>query len=265
MQPRQKQTVTEARDLVWDRPVPARRPAPGPLTRERIVRAAVALADKRGLEGVSLRKVAAKLNVGPMRIYAYTSTKEGLLDLMVDDVYREIAETPPVRSDWRDALRSIARRTRKAAKRHTWFVDLLGGRAHLGPNALAHLEGSLAALAGTRGFEDIDTALHALRIVNAYVVGAIRGEASELRAELQTGMSKSAWQEATWPYLERAIATGRFPMIAKVVKEAHHPSPDAAFETGLEWVIDGIAAALMKHQRGEPQEAKSRSRSSASK
>jgi AcrR family transcriptional regulator len=261
MRPRQKPTVTEPRDLVWDRPVPAKRPAPGPLTRERIVRAAVALADKRGLEGVSLRKVAAKLNVGPMRIYGYTSTKEGLLELMVDAVYGEIAEPPPIRLEWRDALRSVARRTREAAKSHTWFVDLLGGRVHLGPNALAHLEGSLAGLARNRGFADIDTALQALRIVNAYVVGAIRGEATELRAELQTGMNESAWQEATWPYLERVIATGRFPMIAKVVTEARHPSPDAAFETGLEWVIDGIAAALVKHERGKPQEARSRSRS----
>jgi len=258
MPPRHKLAVPEARDLVWDRPAPLKRPVPGPLTRERIVRAAVSLADKQGLEGVSLRKVAARLNVGPMRIYGYTSTKEGLLELMVDAVYGEIAESEPARVDWRDALRSIARRTRAAAKKHVWLVDLLGGRAHLGPNALAHLEGSLAALAGTRGFEDVDTVLQALRTVNAYAIGAIRGEASELRAELQTGMNRSAWQDAAWPYLERVIATGRFPMLAKVVKEAHHPSADAAFETGLEWVIDGIAAALVKNKRGAPRDAKSR-------
>jgi AcrR family transcriptional regulator len=246
MPPRQKPTATASSDLVWDRPEPVKRPAPGPLTRERIVRAAIAIADKKGLEGVSLRKVAAKLKAGPMRLYGYTSTKEGLLELMVDAVYGEIAETEPIRGGWREALRSIAHRTREAAKRHEWFADLLGGRVHLGPSALAHLEASLAALGRTRGFEDVDANMQALGTVNAYVIGAIRGEASELRAELQSGMTEPEWQGATWPYLQRMIATGRFPMIERVVKEARHPSSDEAFERGLECVLDGIAAGLAR-------------------
>ncbi len=57
-------------------------------------------------------------------------------------------------------------------------------------------------------------------------------------------MNESDWQAASWPYLERVIATGRFPMIAKVVSEATHPSSDVTFERGLECVIEGIAAGL---------------------
>jgi AcrR family transcriptional regulator len=239
-------TGAEPHEIVWDQPLPSKRPAPAPLTRTRIVRAAVAIADKEGLENVSLRKVAAKLDAGPMRLYGYTSTKEGLLELMVDAVYGEIAHEAPVRGGWRDALRSIAHRTREAAGRHPWFVDLLGGRLHLGPNALAHVEASLAAVSGPRGLGDIDSALEALHTVNAYVIGAIRGEASELRAQAQSGLSEAEWQDATWPYLQRMIATGRYPMIEKVVRDARHPSPDAAFEKGLEWVIAGIAAGLGK-------------------
>src|SRR6478609_10860740 len=91
--------------LVWERTEPARRPAPGPLSRERIVVAAIAIADKDGLAEVSLRKVAAKLNAGPMRLYTYTSTKDGLLELMVDAIYGEIAVKDLVSGDWRGTLR----------------------------------------------------------------------------------------------------------------------------------------------------------------
>src|SRR3954470_7489203 len=115
MPPRQKSPVATATPaapgaLVWERTEPVHRPTPGPLSRERIVRAAIAIADKEGLAEVSLRKVAAKLNAGPMRLYTYTSTKEGLLELMVDSIYGEIAGKAPARGDWRKTLRSIADR-----------------------------------------------------------------------------------------------------------------------------------------------------------
>lgn len=231
---------------VWERPEPVKRPAPSPLSRERIVRAAIALADSEGLAAVSLRKVAAKLNAGPMRLYGYTETKEGLLELMVDAVYGEMAAAGPLRGAWRDVLHAMAHRTRQAAKKHPWFIDLLGGRQHLGPHALAHSEATLAALSGLPGFEDIDVVLQAIRTVHAYVVGAIQSEASEMRAEAESGMDERAWQDASWPYLQRMLATGQYPTIAKVVAEARHPPADVRFERGLECVLDGIAARLAR-------------------
>ena len=79
--------------LVWERPEPPDRPALAPLSRERIVRAAIGLADADGLEAVSLRKVAAALDVGPMRLYGYIASKDELFELMVDAVYAEILPT----------------------------------------------------------------------------------------------------------------------------------------------------------------------------
>jgi AcrR family transcriptional regulator len=245
MAARQKPPATGAA-LIWDRPEPRSRPAPGPLSRDRIVRAAIAIADAEGLASVSLRKVGAALEAGPMRLYNYVSTKEELLELMVDAVYGEMSSAGPIRGDWREALRSIAHCTRRAAGEHKWFIDLLGGRPHLGPNALAYLEASLAALSDTPGFEGIDAVMRAVRTVNAYVVGSIRIEASELRAELESGMDKTGWQMATWPYIQRVIATGRFPTIAKVVRDAIHPSPDVVFDQGLDCVLDGIGARISR-------------------
>jgi AcrR family transcriptional regulator len=228
--------------LLWERSEPVVRPAPSPLSREKIVRAAIAIAGSDGLAAVSLRKVGASLDAGPMRLYGYLSTKEELLDLMVDAVYGEIVSAGPIDGDWRDIFRTIAQRIRRACHEHPWFGDLLGGRPHLGPNALAMLEASLAALNRVSGFDDIDVAMRATGTVNAYVIGAVRIESSDLKS----GMNKAEWQKLWWPYLERVIATGRFPMLTKVVRDASHPSPDSVFDAGLETVLDGLAAQLQR-------------------
>jgi AcrR family transcriptional regulator len=217
-----------------------------PLTRQRIVHAAIMIADDEGLAALSLRKVAAKLKAMPMRLYTYTSTKDGLLELMVDAVYGEIAAADHARGDWRRALGTIAQRTRRAASKHPWFVDLFGGRPHQGPNALAHLEACFAALDGVPRFEDIDVVMQAVQTVNAFVIGAVRSEMSERRAETQSGLTKKQWQLASAAYMARALATGRYPMLARVIRDAKHPSPDAVFEEGLECVLDGIAARIAR-------------------
>ncbi|MGW2100089.1 TetR/AcrR family transcriptional regulator [Streptomyces olivaceoviridis] len=223
---------------VWDRPEPANRPVP--LDRERIVAAAITLADEGGLEAVSLRKVAARLNAGPMRLYGYISTKEELFDLMVDEVYAEILpEAQP--GDWREALRVLAHRTRQAALRHEWLADLLGRRPALGPNGLAVTEATLAAL---DGLTDIDTVMRAVEIVSAYFTGAIRREITNLRAERATGLSKRDWQRAHGPHVTRMLATGRFPALAKAVYDGTDVDAEESFETGLDWVLDAVAAKL---------------------
>ncbi|MBB4919829.1 TetR/AcrR family transcriptional regulator [Streptosporangium saharense] len=226
---------------VWDRPEPPTRPAP--LDRERIVAAAVALADEGGLEAVSLRKVAARLDVGPMRLYGYISTKEELFDLMVDEVHAEILpEERP--GDWREALRGHAHRTRRAALRHEWLADLLGGRPALGPNALAVSEATLSAFDGRT---DIDVVMRAVETVSAYFTGAIRREVADLRAERATGLSKDEWQRASGPYLTRMLDTGRFPALARLVHDGTDVDAETSFSTGLDWILDAVAAKL-----GEP-------------
>ncbi|MFF7445522.1 MULTISPECIES: TetR/AcrR family transcriptional regulator C-terminal domain-containing protein [unclassified Streptomyces] len=223
---------------VWDRPEPPTRPVP--LDRERIVAAAVALADEGGLEAVSLRKVAARLDAGPMRLYGYISTKDELFDLMVDAVQAEIVpEEQP--ADWRDALRELAHRTRAAALRHPWLADLLGGRPALGPNGLAVAEATLSAL---DGLADIDTVMRAVETVSAYVTGAIRREIANLRAEQATGLSKHDWQRANGPHVTRMLATGRFPALSKAVHDGADVDAETTFTTGLDWVLDAVAAKL---------------------
>ncbi|MET8044005.1 TetR/AcrR family transcriptional regulator [Micromonospora sp. NPDC005215] len=225
---------------VWDRPEPPHPPVP--LDREQIVAAAIALADEGGLEAVSLRKVAARLNAGPMRLYGYISTKDELLDLMVDEVHGEILPGGQP-GDWRETLRVLAHRTRQAALRHEWLADLLGGRPTLGPNGLAVTEAKLAAL---DGLADIDTVLRAAETVSAYLIGAIRREIANRRAERATGLSKREWQRASGPHVTRMLATGRFPALAKAVHDGAEVNAEASFATGLDWVLDAVAAKLTR-------------------
>jgi AcrR family transcriptional regulator len=225
--------------LVWERPEPPERPVPVPLNRERIVRAAIRLADADGLDAVSLRKVAAALDVGPMRLYGYIDSKEELLDLMVDAVYAEIR---PAGDGWREVLRSHAEAVRRAVHKHEWLADLLGGRPQLGPHALANGETVVAAL----GEVGVDATMPVAAAVNAYVTGAVRREIAERRAERATGMDQRAWQAARGPYLVRAFATGRFPALETVVRDAAHLNADETFRVGLDCLLDGIEARLSR-------------------
>ncbi|MFH8442002.1 TetR/AcrR family transcriptional regulator [Streptomyces sp. NPDC018026] len=225
---------------VWDRPEPPHRPVP--LDRGRIVAAAIALADEGGLAAVSVRKVAARLDAGPMRLYGFISTKDELFDLMVDAVYAEIL--PEERAgDWREALGALAHRTRQAALRHPWLADLLGGRPALGPNGLAVAEATLAAL---DGLADVDTAMRAVETVSAYFTGAVRREIADLRAERATGLSKPEWQRAHGPHLTRMLATGRYPALARAVHDGTHVGAEESFTAGLDWVLDAVAVRLAR-------------------
>lgn len=214
----------------------ASKAGPSPLSRDAIVATAIQLADREGLEAVSLRNVAGALDARAMRLYTHIESKEALLELMIDAVYGEL-EHPPA-GDWREALRVLAQSLRAAAARHPWFIGLLGGRPNLGVHAFAHLEACLAAL----DFADIDDALEALRIVRSYAIGAIQGEASELAS----GQDVADWQKATWAHVQQMLATGRYPMVERVVREATHP--EDTFERGLERVLAGIGAGLQERR-----------------
>lgn len=226
---------------IWERPEPPSRPAPAALSRAAIVRTAIEIADAGGLAGVSLRRVAAALDAGPMRLYGYLSTKDELLDLMADEVYGEI-ELPADPPSPRAALHDLAHATRRAALRHEWFVDLLGGRPHTGPHALAYLEAMLAAARRIPAYGHIDQVLQATGTLQAYLLGAVRAEITELRSERTSGLTKTEWQTSTGPYMERMLATGRFPTLTEAVADATHPAPAVGFEIGLNQVLDGIGA-----------------------
>jgi AcrR family transcriptional regulator len=226
---------------VWERPEPGPRAAPVPLSREKIAATAIRLADAHGLDGLSVRKIAKELGVGPMRLYDYVINRSELLDLMVDAVYAQIAEVGR-HSEWRATVLAIAHATRDAALDHEWFSDLLGGRPHLGPHALAVGESTAAALSQAPGARDIDDLQRTLGALNAFLVGALRREITERRTARSTGTDEPTFQASLGPYLTRMFKSGRYPTIARLVIDATHLNAEETFNHNLTTVLDGITS-----------------------
>ncbi|WP_239164700.1 TetR/AcrR family transcriptional regulator [Actinoplanes palleronii] len=224
---------------VWERPEPQARAAPVPLSRAKIAATAVRLADAHGLDELSVRKLAKELGVGPMRLYDYVTNRAELLELMVDAVYGEIAGAGRD-PEWRATVVAIARTTRTVALDHEWFSDLLGGRPHLGPHALAVGESTAAALSRAPGVRGIDDLQQVLGTLNAFLIGALRREVTERRTARATGADESAWQRGLGPYLTRMLDTGRYPTIARLVVDGAHLDPAETFDRGLAAILDGV-------------------------
>jgi AcrR family transcriptional regulator len=224
---------------IWERPEPQPRAAPVPLSREKIATAAIRLADAHGLDGLSVRKIAKELGVGPMRLYDYVTNRAELLDLMIDSVYAQIAAVAG-HAEWRATVLAVAHATRGAALEHEWFSDLLGGRPHLGPHALAVGETTAAALSQAPGVRGVDDLQRTLAALNAFLIGALRREVTERRTARSTGTDESAFQASLGPYLTRMFATGRYPTIARLVIEGAHLNAEETFSRNLTTVLDGI-------------------------
>ena len=227
---------------IWTRLAeePAARPR---VTRDVIVDAAIALADAEGLSAVSIRRVAAALETRPMSLYSHIERKDDLIDLMIDRIAGDfLLDTVP--DEWRDALRAIARATRSACLGHPWIIDAVGRRTVLGPNAIRHLEQSLAAVAGLE--LETSLAVDILRVVDKFTLGQLIDTLSARELLRRESLTQAEWQRMATSRLEGLLATGEFPHLARAGVPALLPDVDheRAFEQGLDWLLAGIAASL---------------------
>jgi AcrR family transcriptional regulator len=218
------------------------------LSRDEIVRTAVALADAEGAESVNMRRIAKQLGVGTMSLYWHVASKEHLLDLMLDAVEGEVEIAEPS-GIWKDDLAQIARQERASLLRHRWMVDVMGGGPPPGPNMLLHLERLLASLDGL----DIDTrtALQIVMTVITYVTGSALSELREIHVEREhagSGPSEHEIEAGMAEWRERLERSGLFVHFLRILDERIDPDAaetrDERFEFGLRCVLDGIAASL---------------------
>ena len=146
-----------------------------PLNRARVLNAAVDLADRIGVDALTIRRLAAALGVKPMALYHHVAGKDDILDGMVDLVFAEI-DVPPTDEGWRAAIETRCGSMREVLGRHPWAVTLLDSRTSPGPATLRHHEAVLACLRGA-GFSLALTA-HAVATLDAFVYGFAVQEAS---------------------------------------------------------------------------------------
>jgi AcrR family transcriptional regulator len=140
----------------------------GRLSRERVLRAAVAHADAGGLEGLTMRQLAEILGVAPMALYRHVANKDDLIDAMVDVVFSEIG-VPPGGGDWKSAMRRRAIAVRDALSRHRWAVGLMESRRRPGPANLRHHDAVIGRLRAA-GFS-IEMTAHAYSLLDSYIYG----------------------------------------------------------------------------------------------
>ncbi|WP_430478615.1 TetR/AcrR family transcriptional regulator [Streptomyces sp. P11-1] len=253
--------IARTLELLWgtgDRP--SRGPKPG-LTLDRIVTAAIAVADAEGLSAVSMRRISTELGTGTMSLYRYVPGKAELLDLMLDRVLGEPLSAEPdhpaadhpvpgghpvsadlsVPGDWRGAIDTMARTYLDNLGRHPWLLKINQARTVLGPSALRGLELSLTALR-SMGLRDPEL-IGVIITVNSFVEGLARTRADAAEAVAQTGLSDEEFWENQRPYLERAMLSGAYPTMAGMSEDTFSADFDH-FTFGLRRLIAGFEALV---------------------
>jgi len=215
-----------------------------PLSRERVLSAAVAFADERGIAALSMRKLGKVLGVEAMSLYNHVANKDELLDGMVDLVFSEI-DLPSGGVDWENAMRQRAESARQALGRHPWAIALMSTRTSPGPATLRHHDAVIGSLR-TAGFS-IVMAAHAFALLDSYIYGFALQEAT-----LPLGDTEEETAEVAKMMLEQ-FPTDEYPHLTEFsVEHVLQPGYNfaAEFEFGLDLILGGLERTLPKQDAG---------------
>jgi AcrR family transcriptional regulator len=209
------------------------------LSRTRIVQAAMALADEEPSGAITMRAVAGRLGVrSPMALYRYIANKNGLDDLLIDEVYGMIAV--PTGQGWRAALHSLGHSGWEAMQRHPWAARLAYSRPPLGPHALHLYDTALAELDALD--LDASTRMGFINTVLGHVFGSGLALLEERAMRARTGQATDAdLNNAVPPYLARIAQAGERPYFSRWAADPgrHNPQPQT-FGQILDWLLDGL-------------------------
>ncbi|WP_433512947.1 TetR/AcrR family transcriptional regulator C-terminal domain-containing protein [Nonomuraea sp. CA-143628] len=216
------------------------------LTRERVVRTAVEIADAEGLPALSMRGVAGRLGVATMSLYRHVGSKDDLVELMIDQVLGEFplpAEPPP---GWRARLEVAARVQWAAYRRHPWLTRITSlSRPLPSPSLLKHAEWALAAVDG-HGL-DPESMMHVHILLYSYVEGIAANFELESQAQAETGLTDDEWMRAQDARLTAIVTSGAYPTFVDVIRRMGGDFDfdlDRLFEFGLRSLLDGLAGII---------------------
>ena len=207
----------------------------GRLTRDQVLRAALALADEGGLEALTMQAIGRRVGAEAMSLYRHVRNKDEILEGLVDLVFSEI-ELPAGAPDWRTAMRQRAGSARAVFARHPWAVGLMDAVSRPGPASLRHHDAVLGVLLGA-GFSSV-AASHAYSLLDSYTYGFAIQERSLPIADPETMPDVAAAFLGQLPAAE-------YPNLAAVAADLVAVGYDygAEFELGLELILDGLESA----------------------
>jgi len=215
------------------------------LTRERIVAAAIRVADAEGLAQLSIRRIATELGVAPMSLYRHINSKDGLLVSMMDCVVGEdpLPARPP--NGWRAQMELSSRIQWQGFRRHPWLAQALSlTRPQLIPSAMRHTEWALRALDG------LGLTIQEMMQIHLTLFSHVRGLALNLEAEAQaeqdSGLTSDEWMQTQEHGFRVIASTGDFPLLNRLVNSEMELDLDQLFEFGLGRLLDGLERHLAR-------------------
>lgn len=215
------------------------------LSRQQVLRTAIAIADVEGLDAVSMRRLAAELGVGPMSLYRHVANKDELVTQMADEAFGEADLPTPGPDGWRAKLELISRLQWSLCRRHLWLASAVSfTRPALVPAMMAHTEWTLRALDGL-GLS-MATRIREALTLHGLVVTVALSLAAEVESEQETGVTLEGWWLAQRTRAEGLLDSGRFPLLAAIPAETT-ADLDGLFEYGLARHLDGFAALVGNH------------------
>jgi AcrR family transcriptional regulator len=203
-----------------------------PLTKERVLQAAIQVADQDGLGALTMRRLGKDLGFEAMAIYKHVANKEEILEGMLEQVVGRI-EVPEDGADWKDAMRRRAVSAREVLARHSWAIGLLEAGTATSPTALRYLNAILGHLRSA-GFP-MEYVAHAFWVLDCYVYGQVIQEVS---LPFETAEETNETARAT---LDES-AMNDYPHLVAMYEHAltHRYSFDGEFEFGLDLILDGL-------------------------
>ena len=232
------------------RPIRARRDASPELSRDRIVRAAIDVADREGLAAVSMRRIAVDLDAATMSLYRYVANKDELVLLMIDETVGEVELPNPPPDGWRARLEAAARQQWQGFLRHRWLASAMSiTRPQLVPNALRYAEWVMSALAELRlGPGDL---IHVHVSLFSFVRGLATSFETEAEAEQDSGLTSDEWVVTQETTLTEMAGSGAFGAFLDAAKQADFSLDlETLFEFGLARFLDGLAVFAARPARG---------------
>jgi len=204
-----------------------------PLSRERVLHAAIALADQVGLESLTMRRLGQQLGVEAMSLYKHVANKDEILDGIVDTVVSEI-DLPSAEADWKTAMRHRAISARAVLASHPWAIGMMESRPAMGPAALRYTDAVIGSLRA--GGFSIEMAAHAFVSLDSYIYGFVVQE---------TSFRFDTSEETTGPAgaILQTLPADQYPHLAEMATE-YVTRPDHSyadeFEFGLDLILDGL-------------------------
>jgi len=221
----------------WQRlPERAARRRRDPISRDAIVAAAIRLLDTAGLDALSMRAIADELGTGAASLYWHVGSKDGLLDLVFDQLIGEVAVPDPEPGGWREQIKDVARSQRAVCLRHPYVVRISIGRIPMGPNALRYSERVLAILRA--GGVPPRLAVQGSHLLISTVNGFTLDETDAGDAGGKAAAQEAA--EMARGYLA-SLPAGQFPHLVELADEYSYADPRERFELLIDIFTDGLA------------------------